>query len=421
MKKWIVLLTVLLVSPLWGQVKAGIDVLFDEGHAQTLLHGKRVGLITNQTAIDAEGQTTFERLKAYKGCRLVALFTPEHGLDGAAYAYESVQDNLCGGVPVYSLHGEHKRPTLEQLKGIDVLLFDMQDIGSRSYTYNGTLCYCIEEAAKAHIPFIVLDRPNPQGGLVVDGPLLDEGRRSFLGYVNVPYCHGMTLGELAMFFNAEYKIGCKLHVIPMDGWKREMTFAQTGLCWVPTSPQIPEADTAFFYPTTGILGQYALVSIGIGYTLPFKVVGAPWIDAERFARACNEQKLPGVHFQPFSFRPFFGRYKNEMCHGILIMLTDHNAYLPVTTGYTIAGVIKSLYPSQFDEAIKKLCAVQSKKETCHKLNGRAEVLEVLQREKYVIWKLRELCRKDCEQFQATRKKYLIPAYEALPAFEKAAF
>jgi len=184
------------------------------------------------------------------------------------------------------------------------LLFDVQDIGTRSYTFISTLFYCMEEAAKASIPFIVLDRPNPMGGIVVDGPLLDEEWRSFLGYIKVPYCHGMTIAELALFFNEEYKVGCKLTVIPMRGWKRTMVFTQTGLPWMPTSPQIPEADTPFFYPATGLIGHCSIVNIGIGYTLPFKLVGAPWVEAEKFADALNQQKLPGVYFSLFITVPF---------------------------------------------------------------------------------------------------------------------
>jgi len=401
---------VLLFSSLLGQVKVGIDVLFEEGYDKTFLKGKRVGLITNQTAVDKRGVTTLERLVSSPDIQVKAIFAPEHGFYGAAYACESIHDTMYGHIPVYSLHGEYKRPKQEYLKNLDVLIFDMQDIGSRSYSYMGTLCYCIEEAAKAHLPFLVLDRPNPQGGLVVDGPLMDEAWRSFLGYVNVPYCHGMTMGELANLFNQEYKIGCEIKVITMKGWKRGMTFSETGMSWVPTSPQIPEPDTAFFYPTTGILGQYSLVSIGIGYTLPFKVVGAPWIEAEKFAEACQGQKLPGVRFQPFYFRPFFGKYKNELCQGVLIVVTDPSVYLPVTTGYTLLGMIKNLYPVQFDEFVKKSLSNKNHRETCNKLNGKEEILNIICNEQYIIWKLREICRKDAEQFLPVRKKYLFPIY-----------
>ena len=212
------------------------------------------------------------------------------------------------------------------LKDVDILIYDIQDIGSRSYTYITTLFYVMEEAAKAQIPLIVLDRPNPINGLLVEGPMLNERWRSFIGYVNVPYCHGMTVGELALFFNAEYQIGCKLEVIQMQGWKRWMHFEDTGLAWVPTSPHIPEADTPLFYASTGIIGELGIVSIGIGYSLPFKVVGAPWIRAQEFATAMNAQRLPGVHFMPYHFKPFYGLYKEKQCQGVLIRITDPHVF-----------------------------------------------------------------------------------------------
>lgn len=392
--------------PLLGQVKVGIDVLFENGY-DTQLRNKRIGLITNNTAVDAQGISTLKRLQRYK---IAAIFAPEHGYWGSAYAYEKVSDEQCGDIPIYSLHGTNRKPTEQQLQDIDVLVFDIQDIGCRSYTYIGTLFYCMEEAAKYKIPFIVLDRPNPTGGKVVDGPLVDDNWRSFIGYVNVPYYHGMTVGELARFFNQEYQVKCDLTVVPMKGWKRGMVFTQTGLNWVPTSPQIPEPDTAFFYPTTGVIGQYSLLSIGIGYTLPFKVVGAPWVDAEKLTAMLNAQSLPGVHFQPFFFKPFFGKYKNEMCQGALIVVTDANTYLPISTQYTIMGVLKNLYPRHFEEAIRHVHSSKQKQEMCHKLNGREEIHNILAEEKYVIWKLREICKKDRETFLPIRKKYLIPDY-----------
>lgn len=410
MKRIVVLFLFLLSLSLEAQVKVGSEVLFSSDLKQKLLKGKKVGLITNQTAIDADGLTTFELFARQKEFQIAAVFAPEHGFYGSAYASESIADGFHNEIPIYSLHGGERRPTKKQLEGIDVLIFDMQEIGTRSYTFNGTLFYCMEEAARAGIDFIVLDRPNPGGGLVVDGPLMEEECRSFLGYINIPYYHGMTIGELARLFNREYKIGCNLTVVPMQGWKRGMTFSQTGLRWVPTSPQIPEAETALVYPTTGLLGQCSNVSIGVGYTLPFKVIGAPWIDPDKFAAACNSQKLPGVHFQPFYFRPFFGRYKNETCKGILIVITNPNTYLPVTTGYTLTGVLKALYPFQFEDGLKRLVNSKLARENCHKINGKKEILTILQEEKYVIWKLREICEKDRRLFLNVRKNYLIPDY-----------
>ena len=391
---------------LFGQVKVGIDMFFEGGHDRALV-GKKIGLITNITAIDAQGVTTLERLKTHN---IVAVFAPEHGYWGSAHAAETIHDDKHGDIPIYSLHGSSRRPSKEQLSNVDVLIYDIQDIGSRSYTYISTLFYCMEEAVKYKIPFIVLDRPNPLGGMVVDGPLVDEASRSFIGYINIPYCHGMTVGELANYFNQEYSVGCNLSVISMEGWHRRMTFNETGLNWIPTSPQIPEADTAFFYPTTGLIGHYSICNIGVGYTLPFKVIGAPWIDAEKLAEALNRQKLSGVHFQPFFFRPFFGKYQHETCNGVLIIITEPGNFYPISSQYTIMGVIKSLYPQNFAEAIAEIHSSSNKKETCQKLNGCKEIHDILTDEKYVIWKLREICQKDREKFLPIRAKYLIPTY-----------
>ena len=204
-----------------------------------------------------------------KGVFLKALFSPEHGLTGLAYSWEKVKDHKEDGIPVYSLHGETRRPTAAMLKDLDVLIYDIQDIGVRPYTYISTLFYSMEEAAKRHMQFVVLDRPNPINGHMIDGPMLEEQWRSYIGYINIPYCHGMTIGELAEYFNAEYKIGCNLKVVAMEGWSRDMTFKDTGLHWVPTSPHIPEAETPLFFATTGLIGELNIVNIGIGYTLPF--------------------------------------------------------------------------------------------------------------------------------------------------------
>ncbi|MGE5196163.1 MAG: exo-beta-N-acetylmuramidase NamZ domain-containing protein, partial [Anaerolineae bacterium] len=281
------------------QVKLGIDRFFDEG-VYKCLSGKRVGLVTNHTGVDGQLRRTIDLfLLESRDFSLAAVFAPEHGLYGIAYADEKIEHGKLGiSLPVYSLHGETRRPTKEMLKDLHVLIYDMQDIGSRSYTYATTLFYAMEAAAKEGVSVIVLDRPNPIGGLLVDGPMLEEKWRSFLGYINVPYCHGMTVGELARFFNEEYKIGCELTVVPMKGWNRSMTFGETGLHWIPTSPYIPEEDTPFFYASTGILGALGWVNIGIGYTQPFKLVGAPWIDADHFAEQLNAQKLPGTFFVP---------------------------------------------------------------------------------------------------------------------------
>jgi len=389
----------------------GADLLFEEKYFP-LIKGKKLGLITNQSAMGSNFQTTFERLKENqrKGYKLACVFAPEHGFFGNSYAFETIKDQFLADIPLYGLFGERRRPTPEMLEKVDVLIYDLQDIGTRSYTFISTLFYCMEEAAKAKIPLIVLDRPNPMGGLVVDGTAVEERWRSFLGYVQIPYCHGMTVGELAHYFNEEYHVQCDLKVIPMKGWKRGMTFSQTGIPWVPTSPQIPEPDTPFFYPATGLIGHCSMASIGIGYTLPFKLVGAPWMVGDKLAAVLNSFKLPGVFFQPYHFKPFFGKYKLENCQGIRLIITDHNQFLPITTQFTMMGVIKNLYPKQFHDALTQLQANHNAKDVFNKLNGGETVLQIMIQEKFIIWKLRDLCAETCKKFLPIRAKYLNPEY-----------
>ncbi len=391
-------------------VQVGVEVLIKDGKIGQL-KGKRIGLITNHTATSSQGISTinlFKQLGPIVGFELGALFAPEHGLNGSIHA-EEIVDNArdSDAIPIYSLYGKHRRPSEAMLKGLDLLIYDIQDIGSRSYTYVSTLFYVMEEAAKRKIPLIVLDRPNPINGIVVDGPMLEERWRSIVGYINVPYCHGMTAAELALFFNSEYKIGCKLKVIPMKNWKREMSFNDTGLLWVPTSPQIPEATTPLFYPMTGLLGELSLVSIGIGYTLPFKVVGAPWIEAKKFAGALNGQKFPGVHFEPFHYKPFYGKFAHKECQGVLIAITDPLSYKPVSTQYLIIGILKSLYSSKFKEAVE---SSKGRKDMFCKVTGTEDIYRIVTEENNIVWKLRGFHEKERANFLTLRKKYLIDGY-----------
>ncbi|MFT4552983.1 MAG: hypothetical protein ACI9S8_001615 [Chlamydiales bacterium] len=400
-------------SPSGAKISVGIDILCSTDHLK-ILDGKRVGLITNHTAINRHMESSIEAIKSR--ANLVALFAPEHGISGLAYAAENIETSKGkDDIPIYSLHGATRRPTPEMLKDIDILIYDIQDIGSRSYTYITTLFYAMEEAAKRKIKVVVLDRPNPMGGLVVDGPMLDNSWRSYVGYINVPYCHGMTVGELAQFFNNEYKVDCDLTVVPMRGWTRDMTFHDTGLPWIPTSPHIPEDDTAFYYPTTGILGELQIVSIGIGYTLPFKLVGAPWVDADIFAKHLNKQNLPGVHFQPFHYKPFYGKFQGKDCHGIRIIITNPAIYKPVSTQYLIIGILKSLYPSKFKEGLKKSA---HRKEMFCKVNGTEEVYQIISEKKYVGWALIALHEERRHKFLKLRKKYLNPQYSRAPVAQK---
>jgi uncharacterized protein YbbC (DUF1343 family) len=263
----------------------------------------------------------------------------------------------------------------------------------------------MEEAAKAGIEVIVFDRPNPINGLVVDGPMLQDKWRSFIGYINVPYCPGMTIGELAKFFNGEYKIGCKLRVIPMKGWSRKMSYRDTGLAWIPPSPNVPEPDTPLFCPITGILGEINLVNIGIGYTLPFKIVGAPWIKAVDFAAALNNQKLPGVRFQPYFFRPFYGLFKGLDCEGVLIQITDEKIFRPLSTQYLIIGLLKSLYPAEFNKQLDQV--IGSRKDLFCKANGTDVIYELMRQERFPAWKMIDYQKEEREAFLVKRKLYLL--------------
>jgi len=402
-------LFLLITTTLSAQVVPGIENLFLSEHKE-LLRNKKVALLTNHTGVTRSLKPTHKLIQEHEpdlNLRLTAIFTPEHGLYGAKTAGEKVEGETHNSkITIHSLHGKHRRPTREMLKNIDVILVDIQDIGSRSYTYVSTVFYVMEEAQKANIPVIIADRPHPIHGLMVDGLMLEPQWRSFVGYVNTPYCHGMTIGELAQYFNREYKIGCALTVVPMKGWKRWMTYTDTELPWVPTSPNIPEPTTTFFYPLTGILGELQFINIGIGYTLPFKIMGAPWIDGEKLASNLQKQQLPGVQFTPFHFTPASGMFQGEECNGVLVIVQDHQKFLPVTTQYTILGLLKSLYPKEFKHALGKHKNVQM----FHKVNGSEKPYKILETNPYPAWSLRELDTKERKTFLKTRKKYLIENY-----------
>jgi uncharacterized protein YbbC (DUF1343 family) len=400
------LFSLVMVLPLWGKVELGVDRFFLDGGAQ-MLKGKRVALLINHTSRNAELKSTEEIfVENAKEFQIMALFSPEHGLKGLFHAEEEVPDSKSHkGVQCYSLFGKNRRPTAAMLKNIDAIVCDLQDIGVRSYTYASTLFYVMEEAAKKGIEVIVLDRPNPLGGLLVDGPMLEESWRSFIGYINVPYCHGLTIGELALLFNGEYQVGCKLKVIRLAGWDRRMTFQETGLPWIPTSPNIPEPDTPLFYATTGILGVLNFVNIGGGINLPYKIVGAPWIDGEEFAQKLNAQKLPGVSFVPFHYRPFYGAMKGKDCHGVKILVRDKRTYRPLSVQYMLIGVLKSLYPKQIEAAIKNLTKVG--KEIFCKANGNSKMLDLIEKEQYVAWTLIGYQEAERQKYLSVRSKYLL--------------
>ncbi len=386
-------------------ITLGIDTFLENDHSKPYT-GKKIGVITNHTAISKDGSLTIDRLLGQKHLTITKIFAPEHGFFGDLAAEKIVKDDLYEKkIPILSLYGATRRPTKEMLKDIDVLIFDMQDNGVRSYTYTSTLFYCMEEAAKYGIEVLVLDRPNPMGGEMFDGPGMVESLRSFIGYINVPYCHGMTVAELAHFFNTEYNVKCKLKSYNMKGWKRSQTFKDTDLLWVPSSPNMPEAETAFYYATTGWVGSLSLAYMGIGTTFPFKVIGAPWIDGKNLAKILNKQDLKGVIFTPFSFTPNLGSMKNILCTGVMIHITDFSIYKPMKTGCMIAGILKSIYPKEtkdrLDGATNNLVSI------ANKALGNETFLNILKTEPFPAYKLIEEGSKDLTAFSQKREKYLL--------------
>src|ERR1700722_1123131 len=347
-------LSVFICVHLWFQIPAasaqtltGIDVL--EAQRFAPLAGKRVGLITNQTGIDRRGRSTIDLLAHAPGVKLVALFSPEHGIRGTVDERVSSSTDEATGLPVYSLYGETERPTDAMLAGLDALVFDVQDAGVRFYTYITTMGYAMEAAAAHHLSFYVLDCPDPLGGDRIEGPMLDAGHVSFVGYFPMPVRMGMTLGEMAKMFNVEKKIGAILHVIPMQNWRRKMWFSDTGLPWVNPSPNLRSPDEGILYPGLEIL-QASGISVGRGTDRPFELLGAAWIRGVELAADLNGRAIPGVRFEPERFTPESGLYKNELCEGAGVILTDRDALQTTRLGMEIASVLRKLYPNNFEPA-----------------------------------------------------------------------
>ena len=327
-------------------IRLGIDILVEK--KISLIKGKRVGLITNPSGVNRRLESTVDVLYRHPEVKLTALFAPEHGIRGSIPAGQFIAAYIdsATGLTVYSLYGSTKKPTKEMLANIDVLVFDIQDVGSRPYTFIYTMAYAMEAAKENGIPFIVLDRPNPISGTLVDGNVLNSEFKSFIGLYPIPYVHGMTVGELAFLFNREFGIGANLTVVPMEGWKRTMTFSETGLLWIPTSPHIPTAETAIYYAATGFIGELSTLSVGVGYTLPFKVVGAPWIDGQKLADELNKRKLPGIIFRPMHWQQFYGIFNGTQVSGVVLHVTDPHVFKPFAAGIHILEAIRKLYPDK---------------------------------------------------------------------------
>lgn len=393
------------VSPT-GPVLPGITVLQRDGFRQ--LDGMRVGLITNPTGVDNSLNSTIDILAEAPNVRLTALFAPEHGVRGDHVAGATVTNSTDPktGVPVYSLHGKNLKPTPEMLQNVDVLVYDIQDIGTRSYTYISTMGLAMEAAAQNNKKFMVLDRPNPLGGNKMEGNIAEQGYFSFVSRYPIPYIYGLTPGELARYLNGEglLKSGMKvdLSVIPMTGWHRSMTFADTGMPWVLPSPHIPDPSTALLYPATGIMGELDYVSIGVGYTLPFKLAGATWIDAQKLSDRLTSLKIPGVEFRPIHYKPFYAIFKGENLHGVEVYVRDASAAPLTLIQFYIMQELAALYPSQ--KAFSK--ATPARLAMFDKVCGSSKVRELFGKN-YKVRDMEDFWNKDIEAFKARAEIYML--------------
>jgi len=376
-----------------AEVLCGIDVLKRDGFK--LLAGRKLALITNHTGRDREGNRTVDLLLKAPDVKLVKLFSPEHGFYGQLD--EKVGDTVdkATGLKVYSLYGQTRRPTPEMLEGVDTIVYDIQDVGARFYTYSATLGYALEAAGKHKLKMVVLDRPNPITGLTVDGPIADKDRYGFTAYGPLPVVHGMTFGELALMCNTEYAINCELTVVELQGWRRSMWYDETGLTWINPSPNMRNLTQAALYPALCLL-EATNVSVGRGTDQPFEVLGAPWIDGRRLAAALNETGMPGLRFVPIEFTPASSKFANRKCQGVYVLVTDRESLRLVRSGLTIAWHLKDLFGQAFE--IDKVINLLANARTLAALKG-AQTPTTLP----AAW------QDPLGKFRDVRKKYLIYA------------
>lgn len=392
-----------------AQVKTGIEVLRDGGFKQ--LQGKRVGLVTNPSGVDRNLKSTVDILNEAPGVKLVALYGPEHGVRGNAHAGDAVGDavDVKTGVKTYSLYGKTHKPTAEMLKDIDVLVYDIQDIGCRSYTFYATMGMCMEACAENGKEFMVLDRPNAVSGNKVEGNLVEKGYFSMVSKYAIPYVYGLTPGELATYLNEEGVTAkkAKLTVIPMEGWKRDMTYAQTGLPWVAPSPQIPTPDHAAFYAMSGVIGELYAFNTGIGYTLPFQCFATPYLDADKLADAMNGLNLPGFRFRPINFKPFFkvgpetADAMKEM-HGVQVYITDLDKANLTLCQFYFLQVLHEQHPEAkiFDANAKRGYGMFDK------VMGTDQIRKLFSK-RYKVADIEAYFNKDAEAFKAKSSKYYL--------------
>jgi uncharacterized protein YbbC (DUF1343 family) len=384
-------------------MRLGTDILLSSGR----LRGLRVGVVCNHASIDGEFRHIVDRLHAADGITLGAIFGPQHGFRS------DVQDNMietghgddpARQVPVYSLYSETREPTAAMLDGLDALVVDLQDVGARIYTYIYTMANCLRAARRHGVRVIVCDRPNPIGGIDVEGALLTPGFESFVGQFPIPMRHGMTIGELAKLFNAGFALGAELEVVPMEGWRRSMYSDATGLPWVMPSPNMPTLDTAIVYPGT-VLFEGTMVSEGRGTTRPFELVGLPGIDAERFAAAMNDLRLPGTYFRPAVFEPTFQKHAKQTCGGCQIHVLDRAAFRPVLTAVALLEMFRRMNASAFAWR-KPPYEYEHEKEPFDILSGSATLREQIERD-MPAKEIADGWRDDERAFDALRREFLL--------------
>lgn len=407
MKKTIITtIATLAVAVASAQVKPGIEVLRDMDFAP--LQGKRVGLITNPTGVDNSLRSTIDILHEAPGVTLTGLYAPEHGVRGDVHAGDHV-DNFVDpatGVTVYSIYGKSRKPSPEMLKDVDVLIYDIQDIGCRSFTFISTMGLAMEACAELGKQFMVLDRPNPVGGNKIEGNVVEYSCYSFVSQFPIPYVYGLTPGELARYLNEEGLIGDNLHtdltVIPMEGWTRDMDFRATGMPWVLPSPHIPTPETAALYPLSGIMGEINYMNIGVGYTEPFKLFCASWVDADRLAERLNALQLPGMMFRPIHIKPFYGFGKGKNLQGVEVYVTDRDAAPLSLTQFYVMQELADMYPDHkaFETADK------ARFNMFDKVTGSKEIRRRFARNHRVA-DIIDYWNKDIEPFRAASSKYYL--------------
>ena len=375
-----------------AEVLTGLDVLKRDNFAP--LKGRKLAIVTNHTARDRDGNHIIDLLVNADGVKIVALFSPEHGLYGTLDEKVGHGVDEKTGLKVWSLYGQTRRPTDEMLQGVDTIVYDIQDVGARFYTYSATMGICMEEAAKRKLAMFVLDRPNPITGLHVDGPIADEKKLGFTAFRRIPVAHGMTFGELAQLFNKEYGgINCDLHVVKMENWTRDMWWDATGLTWVNPSPNMRNVTQAALYPGTCLV-EATNLSVGRGTDQPFEMIGAPWVDGRKLSAAMNGSNLPGVRTYPIEFTPAKGsKLGTQKCGGIFILVTDRDAMEPVRTGVTLAHHLYKIHGDKFE--VDKVVRLLQNQETTDALKTTDPA------------KVAETWKDDVEQFNTLREKYLI--------------